>query len=168
MVNDIYSDKFWKERLGNAIKNNAIHQTVFHTSELEWNLINREHIQYINKYIEQKPGMKILDAACGYGRVSDFFNKGIEYIGIDLSSTLINEARLLYPYRSFFCCDIKQTPFLDKYFDWAIVISLKEMVVRECGQNEWDLMEKELRRIAKNIMLLEYTNGNGNEICTIL
>jgi hypothetical protein len=35
MGNDIYSDKFWKDRLGNAIKNNVLHQTVFHTLELE-------------------------------------------------------------------------------------------------------------------------------------
>jgi ubiquinone/menaquinone biosynthesis C-methylase UbiE len=112
--------------------------------------------------------MKILDAACGYGRASDFFTPDVDYIGIDLSSTLITEARLLYPNRSFLHCNIDQTPFLDKYFDWAIAISLKEMVIRECGQNDWDLMEKELRRVAKNVMFLEYTQGNNNEICTIL
>jgi ubiquinone/menaquinone biosynthesis C-methylase UbiE len=170
MANDIYSDDFWKERLQNAINNKLIYQTVFHTNQHEWNNINFRHFEYIKQHIPLDKDIKILDVACGYGRLSSWFdeNENVEYVGIDLSKTLIDFAKTAFPNSNFICRDVKNTNFADKEFDWAIAISLKEMIVRECGQNEWDLMEKELRRIAKNIMLLEYTNGNGNEICTIL
>jgi len=34
---------------------------------------------------------------------------------------------------------------------------MERMVIDNLGQEEWDLMEKEIRRVAKELIILEYS-----------
>ncbi|MES2408922.1 MAG: class I SAM-dependent methyltransferase [Patescibacteria group bacterium] len=69
----------------------------------------------------------ILDVGCGGGRDSKFFVKnGLQVIGIDVSSVLINEAKKEVPDAVFSCEDILKSKFPNNYFDgiWAQAVLL--------------------------------------------
>jgi SAM-dependent methyltransferase len=168
-MNDIYNDNFWKERAEKALLSGLLHQTVFHTSLDEWQKIHHTNLQFIQQYIKPTVDTKILDAACGYGRAIEFFSNS-QYTGIDISPFLIDLAHQIYPGGNFHVGDLRKLSYETKSFDWALAISLKVMVIRECGLLDWQNMENELKRVAKHVMLLEYTQGENGDVplCTIL
>ena len=68
---------------------------------------------------------KVLDLGCGNGRL--FFalkDKGIEYIGVDNSEKLVEEARKKSPETDFRVVDILKLPFPDNYFNKVYCIPL--------------------------------------------
>lgn len=44
-----------------------------------------------------KSGQSILDVGCGNGKLVSGFTKGVEYVGIDFSNTLLTEAKANFP-----------------------------------------------------------------------
>lgn len=144
---------FWKERIDTAAKD---YFTVYVTSEADWYEINKAHA----KQFEKMTG-KVLDAGCGYGRNSEYF---ADYVGVDFSPDFIEMAKRKYPNKTFIQANLKDLPFKDKEFDWAFCVSIKKMIVDNLGDNEWNEMEKELRRVAKQVMILEYENHQTADI----
>jgi SAM-dependent methyltransferase len=142
---------FWKERIDDAKKHGKLHYSVYVANEALWKRIFEIHLDTIWKHI--KPTDNVLDLACGYGRLSPLFNN---YTGVDFSPDFINEANTLYPGKRFLCENIKKLPFKDKEFDWGIAISLKAMIINNLGIEEWTPMEKEIRRVCKKTLILEY------------
>lgn len=136
---------FWKERIDTAVKD---YFTVYVTSEVDWHRINKAHV----KHFEKMSG-KVLDAGCGYGRNSIYFP---DYTGVDFSPDFIKMAKEKFPNKTFLEANLKALPFKDKEFDWAFCVSIKAMIENNLGEEEWKLMEKELRRVAKQVMILEY------------
>ena len=66
---------------------------------------------------------KILDLCCGFGRDCKVFTEaGYEYVGVDFSEGLLEEARLLNPEREFMLANIRNLPFGDESFEgfWAV------------------------------------------------
>ena len=54
-----------------------------------------------------KPGDKILDIGCGNGRLLEAVkNKGVNYLGVDSSQTLIEHAKSLHPKNKFIVGDV--------------------------------------------------------------
>lgn len=144
---------FWKERIDTAVKD---YFTVYVTSEGDWHRINKAHM----KHFEQMTG-KVLDAGCGYGRNSVYFH---DYVGVDFSPDFIRMAKERYPHKTFIEANLKELPFKDKEFDWAFCVSIKRMIVDNLGDNEWLAMEKELKRVAKQVMILEYETPEPVEV----
>lgn len=144
---------FWKERIQTAAKD---YFTVYVTSEGDWHRINQAHI----KHFEKMNG-KVLDAGCGYGRNSIYFH---DYTGVDFSPDFIEMAKKKYPTKEFIQADLKALPFKDQEFDWAFCVSIKAMIVNNLGDNEWKQMESELKRVAKQVMILEYEDPEPAEI----
>ena len=138
---------FWKERIDTAAKD---YFTVYVTSEGDWKRINEAH----GEHFKMMSG-KILDAGCGYGRNSVFFE---DYTGVDFSPDFIEKAKKMFPGKNFIQANLKELPFKDKEFDWAFCVSIKAMIVNNLGEEEWVKMEKELLRVSKNVLLLEYEN----------
>ena len=67
-----------------------------------------------------KPGEKVLDAACGAGRHSNYFSSlGFDVVGFDLSKTLlnvaVNSARGKKLPANFFCSDIRNVSLKSKF-----------------------------------------------------
>lgn len=67
-----------------------------------------------------KNGAKILDAACGAGRHSNYFSSlGFDVVGFDLSKTLlnvaVNSAKEKTLPANFFCSDIRNVPLKSKF-----------------------------------------------------
>lgn len=152
MTKPIDKKEFWKERLERADRNGVLHYSVFITSPTEWKQIRARHIEILSMIPN---GAKVLDAGCGYGRASRWFKKK-DYTGVDFSPDLIDRARLKYPDRKFVRADLNNLPFNDREFDYAFCISIERMVLDNLGHEAWALMEKEIRRVAKELIILEY------------
>ncbi len=148
MQKPIDKPEFWKERIQNALKD---HYSVYVAHEALWNRINQVHNELLDKIIPQDS--KVLDAGCGYGRWSHKFKN---YTGVDFSPDFLSKAKSKYPDKEFIQSKLEVLPFKDKEFDWAFCVSIKKMVVDNQGEEKWLEMEKELKRVAKNILILEY------------
>lgn len=70
-------------------------------------------------------GDSLLDVACGSGRLLDEFqNKKIEYLGVDNSVGLINQAKKNYPEQNFQVDDLLTLNSVkNNYFDWVFCIA---------------------------------------------
>jgi len=152
MSKPVNDHKFWKARLNSA--SNMIHQSVFRCTPQVWKSIENSHLNAINSQIKEDD--KVLDAACGYGRLAHNFKN---YVGVDFSPDFIAEAKKLNPSKEFIQADLKELPFENKTFDWAICSSIKVMIEENCGVHEWELMEKELLRVCNKVLVLEYTEA---------
>jgi len=159
----INSPEFWKQRIDESI--NDLRLAVYHTSPEDWNETNKAH----QKIIKEIVSGRVLDAGCAYGRVSEWVDDQTgytDYTGVDISPDFIDLAKRLYPERKFLVGDLKDLPFGDKEFDWAVCVSIKAMVIRELGKKEWLKIKKELLRVAKKVLILEYSYKDKHEIIT--
>lgn len=78
------------------------------------------------------------------------------YLGIDFSPELIDVARERNPGFIFIICNLLDLSIIRKRFDWAVLTSIRPMIIRELGNETWDKMEQQIRRIANKILYLEY------------
>lgn len=151
-VND---PSYWKNRLHNC--RGELHRAVFNGSIDQFNPLQEEHQRVLRHEIRATD--KILDAGCGYGRLAGLlpgFWRG-QYWGYDISPELIQLAKMIFPESfTFYCRDIRHIPSFDKFFDVALVCSVRPMMIRNCGQEEWDVMEKEINRVAKRVRYLTF------------
>ena len=147
---------FWKQRIDTAVKP---HYAVYVANEVLWKNILNAHVKTIQELI--KPDDNVLDAGCAFGRLSEYFEK---YTGVDFSPDFIKQAKEKYPKKDFMVGNLKELPFLPEVFDWAICVSIKKMVVDNLGEEEWKQMEKELKRVAKKVLILEYEDYASIEI----
>lgn len=157
MRDAIETTQFWKDRIDGAKGRGILRYSVYNTSAEDWEYICSVHKKICDHYVSGK----VLDVGCGYGRLSEWFG---DYTGIDFSPEFISEAKRIYPGKNFIVGDIKQMPYGDKEFDWAICVSIKGMIIRELGEAEWLKQEKEIRRVAKNILILEYSVPAEHEV----
>lgn len=146
--------EFWKDRINTAVKE---HYSVYVANDALWEHIFKTHQRIIQEVIPKDA--YVLDAGCAYGRMCELFEPK-NYEGVDFSPDFIEIAKKKYPNHSFEVQNIKKLPYEDKQFDWAICVSIKKMIIDNLGTKEWKLMEKELKRVAKKILILEY----GSEI----
>lgn len=155
MENDpIFETSFWKERLAVAKSRGHLHYSVYLAQPQLWARIERAHEEIIKEKIPKTA--KVLDAACGYGRLAPLFKK---YTGVDFSPDLLEEARTMFPNKKFVESDLRKLPFKDKEFDWAVCSSVKHMIIGRKGVDVWNECQKELKRVAKKILILEYEAG---------
>lgn len=150
--------EFWKDRIVEA---KAPHHSVYVANEALWAYILSVHLKIIKKLFTEDD--KVLDAACGYGRMAQYF-KPKNYVGVDFSPDFIEWAQKDNEGYDFVQADIKALPFKDKEFDWAFCISLKHMIRSYASHEDWDKMEAELRRVAKKVLILEYSDPQDYEI----
>lgn len=154
---DVNKKEFWAKRIQQAKLNKKLHWSVFLANDNLWNRLLKAHLKVINKFI--KPTQKVLDAGCGYGRMSEYFTK---YVGVDFSPDFIEEAKRLYPDKEFIVADLKNLPFKDKEFAWGLIVSVKHMIIGNCGSEDWEQMEKEIKRVCKKVLILEYGEMESN------
>ena len=106
--------------------------------------------------------MKVLDVACGIGRTADWFSN--LYVGFDFVPEFIDIAKERHPKKEFLILDLKEKlPFKDSEFDLAILISVKGVVLGIVGEEKWGSIKDELRRVAKKVLSLEYTDPHHYE-----
>ena len=160
MPRPIDKEEFWETRLEEALIKENLPSAVYRTNTEDWETINRVHKATLSHYIS--PNQIVLDAGCGYGRASEFI-PGI-YIGVDFCGMFINLAKNLYPERIFLQGDLTRlVNFEDKVVDWSVCISIREMFIRELGEEHWNKALSELKRVSRiGIIILEYGDNTGN------
>lgn len=147
----VSNEEFWKKRIEDSKKYGDIHHSVYISSPTLWKNIEIAHREILDKYKDDK----VLDAGCGYGRASQWFN---DYTGVDLSPDLLAIAKKEYPDKKFIQSKLDKLPFEDDEFDMAFCISIRAMIIGNLGEEAWIPMEKELNRVAKKVLILEYEN----------
>lgn len=74
-----------------------------------------------------RPGMRVLDLACGAGYGSHLLQQaGAEVVGVDRDAVVLGWARSRYPDVSFVCAQAEDLPFADASFDAAVVLETLE------------------------------------------
>lgn len=163
MTEPILDPNYWKQRLETAPEGNEHHAICICDVDL-WNRTAEKTRQVLAEKIQ--PTDSIIDIGCGMGRLLNLLPKSWQgkYLGIDLSKDFIQEAARLHPGRVFRVCeatDIYAVP--DKQFDWAILISIRYMIIKNLGEGYWLKCLTEINRVAKNVMYLEYDEFNPLE-----
>lgn len=145
----VTTEEFWKQRIIDSKNYGDIHHSVYISTNSLWERIAKAHQEILKPYQDKK----VLDAGCGYGRASQWFN---DYTGVDLSPDLLAKAREFYPDKKFIQARLEKLPFKDKEFDMAFCISIKAMIIGNLGEAVWQPMEEEIKRVAKEVLILEY------------
>jgi len=154
--------KFWKDRIKHAKIDGVMHYSVYLKATMSD--IDVRHRAIIRKLGINKPGVRVLDAGCGYGRNAEWFP--IEnYLGIDFSPDFIDEAVVRYPKYVFQVADLtKELPFEANHFDWAVFNSIRQMVQGNLAPEVWETMLANAKRVAKKVLILEYVAPEQYEI----
>jgi len=104
-VIDFYDSRF--DQFGNDVRS------------LGWGDVESQRLRFkILTQIADLSGRRICDLGCGFGDLSAYLRehfKDVDYLGVDLSSKLIGEARRRYPGIPFEVRDILEEPFQEKY-----------------------------------------------------
>ncbi len=158
MSEPVFDKAYWAGRLAAA---NSLHHSVFLCGSMRWSAIEKKHREILARHV--KPGESVLDAGCGYGRLSQMLPEDVRYLGVDLSDEMVATARRMYPDEKFRVVDLRQ-PWRDMgSFDWAVMVSVRPMVIRNCGQLAWGEIEENLRSVARKLLYLEYDEeGEGS------
>ena len=142
-----------------------MHTSVYDIDPTTWLGILDQTKRILSDYL--KPGMSLLDAGCAYGSASAYLPEGIEYLGVDLSPDFIDIARIAYPTRQFKVADVREMhQYADHRFDFTLCRSVRRIVIDNLGQEEWDKMQRELLRVAKKLILIEYEDLPKYEVLT--
>lgn len=158
---------FWKERLQETPPD-CLHYAVFKCPRDRWLRIEAKHKDILERVIGPKD--RVLDAGCAWGRLIDLLpgSWNGEYTGVDISPDFLAMAKERNPGFTFEQQDLRHLPRAWSNspfsFDWAVMISIRPMIKRHLGDQEWSLMEKELRRVAKRLLYLEYDEHDEGSV----
>jgi ubiquinone/menaquinone biosynthesis C-methylase UbiE len=158
MARDVTSKEFWESRL-EGLTEDTINQSVFRIPKTLFEHMEQHHLSLIHAHIPKN--CKVLDAGCGYGRMAAYFSPE-SYTGVDMSPHFLTLAKERFPNHTFESARLENLPFEDQNFEWTFLISIRDMIVREVGAEIWEKMLEELKRVARNILILEYTDGNDH------
>jgi cyclopropane fatty-acyl-phospholipid synthase-like methyltransferase len=156
---------FWRGRLASAMaRRGERYRAVYETSRGDWRNIEARHRQILATHV--KPADSVLDCGCGWGRLLDMMpaNWRGSYFGVDLTPDFIDIARQLHDPTLFAVMDLRDLSHLAGRFDWAVLISIRRMVVKNLGASEWAKMEAEIRRVADRLLFLEYAEDDEGSI----
>jgi hypothetical protein len=165
MSKPILDPQFWKHRLSCSGEDQRYH-AVYRCPPEEWTKIEDRHREILAKHI--KPEDHVLDAGCGWGRLVDLFPPTWDgyYLGIDLSPDFIDIGRKERGSENvmFVTGEFKTLlpSFNENRFDWAVCVSIKKMVRDNLGDKVWNEIEEELTRVARKVLILEYSDGDYN------
>ena len=159
-MEDILSPGYWKERLEKAA---VPHHAIMKCSLEKWQAIEAKHREILKRVVQLDD--RILDAGCAWGRLLALMPdhwRGA-YHGVDLSPDFIELARKNHPERDFRVGSIME-PLDVPPCDLAVLVSIRPMIVRNLGQEAWDMAEINLRPVAKRLLFLEYDERSEGEI----
>lgn len=155
----VLEPRYWAQRLHQA-RNGQLHHAVFRCPKTVWDRIAQRHRELLESYVAAD--CSVLDVGCGWGRLLSLVPgswRGV-YVGIDICEEFLQLARAEHPDRTFLRMDIRGLHKLEATFDLAVLISIRPMMLRNCGAEAWASMESQLRRVARNLLFLEYDEAD--------
>lgn len=170
MTQPIDNPQYWKSRLDAATTAGELWKSVFVCPEDRWLRIEEKHRQILAKYIGDIDD--VLDCGCGYGRLLNMLPTTWigHYLGIDSSPDMIELAKRTHPWPfvRFAVGDLRDAEsFANMHygtFQWAVLVSVRPMVRRNLGDDAWAKMEANVRRVALNILYLEYDEADEGSV----
>lgn len=147
--------EFWRKRLEWAQEHKVPYFSIWNCQYEQWQAMIKQHAGQLTKFIN--PDDRVLDAGCAYGRLVELMPHSWRgaYLGVDISPDFIEYARKLYPTRDFRVGDLRSLPTPEEPYDWAICVMVYDMIRHSLGADYWAEVEAELRRVAKQILILE-------------
>jgi SAM-dependent methyltransferase len=125
----------------------------------------KEEKKVLNKLIKKDIRL-ILDAGCGTGRHLRFLSsKGFFVVGLDYSKNMILNAKKLMN-GSYVIGDIRNLPFKDSVFDATICLGNTIGSIQDV-ESVLEKIIKEMKRVTKNILIIEFRSGGKKEIKSI-
>jgi ubiquinone/menaquinone biosynthesis C-methylase UbiE len=89
---------------------------IYHDHRKAMEHVQQQYREEFVKYLSERG--KILDLACGTGRDAKLFSElGFSVVGIDISTKMIEKAKLFAPKAQFHIMDLQQLPFYANNFD---------------------------------------------------
>lgn len=161
-VKPILEEQFWVDRAKNAKHE---HQAVFQCTPDKWQRICAAHHDMLLQVIE--PHHDVLDVGCGWGRLIDIMPKQWHggYLGIDYCDHFIEKAKKNYPGHKFIRTDVLILKGLTQHiFDWAILISFRQMITSNLGQAAWTARHGAIWTRARKLLYLEYDEKEPGRI----
>ena len=167
MTEPILDPGYWRRRIELA-PHGEPHQAVFRCHLSKWKLIEAKHKEILASLI--KPTDSILDIGCGWGRLLSLLPREWKgrYTGMDISPDFIALADKLHagPDREFHVGDMRllDTVLLANKASWAVMISIRPMVIRNLGEADWAAAERQIRRLASKLLFLEYDENDPGSV----
>lgn len=164
MPEDVFNPRYWSDRLAKAVAREQAHYAVFEGSVEKWNEGRKRQEKLLAQHVGKSTS--VLDVGCGWGRLLGVMPREWEgeYVGMDLCPEFVALARRAWDNRSFMVRDVR-VPFSPEWprFDLAVCCSIKPMVVRNAGLEEWQKIESNIRVVADKILLLGYDDLDDEE-----
>ena len=178
----IFDTAYWRERLAKAPSDDP-HKAIYLINLPYWQEVEEQHRKLLINYIQ--PNQSILDVGCGWGRLLTLMPFGWygQYLGIDLSPDFIEIARKQYPERKnqFVVADVRDdlkwslcpTAWVGDHLhifpsgvkrDWAILISIKGMIINNAGEDVWNKIKARIKEVAYRILILEYSSEDKGSV----
>lgn len=89
------------------------------------NVIRRRELELIQQILNSYQPKLILDYGCGGGWLSKIlYNLGFRFVGVDVSKSMVQSAKVVCPDVDFLVCDGMRLPFKENVFDFFIGISV--------------------------------------------
>jgi len=153
---DFESPEFWRERLKSA---DNPKMAMWYCVGEDRDIRRKSQMSAVRnalKEYEHIPKLKILDAGCGVGELIPLLPvwDSIEYTGVDISPDFINVCRSEFPDKHFTVGNLRSLHYPDNHFDICIAISVQGPIQRNVGYDAWNVIERELLRVAGVVYLL--------------
>lgn len=167
MPEPIFDPDYWRRRLSSG----PLHHSVFKCDYQRFLRIEEQHRRILFEKIGQYHG--VLDVGCGYGRLLSLMpdNWKGEYLGIDLAPAMVDAAHRNHGdlisaemkksgLRRFEVMDVRdlvkrEWEFIPR-FDWAVLISVRGMIINNEGAAVWDKIQAQLHAVCERTLVLEY------------
>ena len=175
MSEPVLDPAYWRQRLAYASERGHLFQSVYLCNDHMWQQIEARHREILLEKIS--PEDSVLDAGCGYGRLLTLLPEDWNgyYMGVDISPDFVGMAKRKYPEKRFVVGNLDSLPMdgvgyfkrdgkFSAKFDWAILISIKGMLIGNVGTEFWEKVQHELSRYCSRILLLEYDAKDQGEI----
>lgn len=150
------SPAFWDARvIKMQLEGEPTRMAIYHTTANEWERIQRHTAMIIQKFVQR--GARILDAGCGLGHLPDALAKvrnDWNFVGVDYSPKMIEQAKERRPRQEFILADLRELPFPDDSFDWAVCRGVEGSIKTLVSTADWNRMQAEMLRVAKRLLLI--------------
>lgn len=166
----VTTQEFWRTRIWEVVASGLeLHQIIFRTDIRNWNTIQQDTAKLLRGILPAS--CRLLDAGCGYGALYEILHAvphfaGVQYIGLDLSEDLIGIAKLRYPNAVFKQCRLEDADYPADHFDYTVFRSVEGMLHDNGHSTSWTIAFDNVRRMSKNIILIEYGAVNKPTILT--
>lgn len=167
--------EFWRERVFRTIATGGmLHQIILDDNYDLWCKIQSDTGGVLLKIYQ--PGMRVLDAGCGYGAMISCFQEAAtflkqevmdylppsNYLGVDISPDLIELARYRYSAYGFIVADLRNLEA--RQFNLAITRAVAGMIETNRGRKCWEEMRVSIAKVADRLLVIDYPDLPSWEI----